>query len=156
MKTETITIVLPLPPQCLSPNRTHATRGGRFKTAAASKKCRKQARKASIEQQIADTPWAFASVRATFYHKQIRRRDDVNHLAMLKPAYDGIVDAGILLDDDANHLQTLPPRFKIDKKTSRVELTLKKERPCSVCGERIASCMGGTCYSCDDLMGGRG
>jgi hypothetical protein len=45
-------------------------------------------------------------------------------MAMLKPAYDGIVDSGLLMDDDSDHLTTMPAKFFIDKKQSRVELRI--------------------------------
>lgn len=71
--------------------------------------------------------WSAASVRAVFYHSTIRRRDDVNHLAMLKPAYDGIVQAGLLPDDDREHLETTGCDFRTDKKYPRVELIFTRK-----------------------------
>ena len=41
----------------------------------------------------------------TFYVKDERRRDIKNMEAALKPLWDGIVDAGILVDDDYKHLR---------------------------------------------------
>ena len=70
--------------------------------------------------------WKRATIKAVFFHKTNRRRDDVNHLAMLKPAYDGIIQAGLLPDDDSKHLQTIGAEFHIDKKTPRVELILNR------------------------------
>ena len=95
-----------------------------MKKAAAAKKYRQQARQAAEAEGIETGPWEKATVRATFYHKQKRRRDDVNHLAMLKPAYDGIVDAGLLQDDDSAHLTTLGADFCTDRELSRVELVV--------------------------------
>ncbi|WP_309382026.1 hypothetical protein [Cerasicoccus frondis] len=125
---ETATIVLPLPPACLSPNNPPGSRGGRMKKAAAVKKYRRQAKEATAALEI-EGGWELATVKATFYHKQKRRRDDVNHLAMLKPAYDGIVDAGLLVDDDSDHLKTLPPIFEIDRRCPRVELLVTYGEP---------------------------
>ena len=68
-----------------------------------------------------------ANVLAKFYHKTSRRRDDVNHLAMLKAAYDGIVSAGFLPDDDREHLRTIGAEFFVDKENPRVELILTRE-----------------------------
>lgn len=82
--------------------------------------------KQSAEAQGVEETWLRATVRATFYHRQRRRRDDVNHLAMLKPAYDGLVDAGLLEDDDAEHLATLTPSFAVDREVPRVELVLTR------------------------------
>ncbi len=126
MENETVTIILPLPPSCLSPNRPPASRGGRMKKAAASKKYRKLAKEETLDQCVQTGPWQKATVKAVFFHKQKRRRDDVNHLAMLKPAYDGVVDAELLVDDDAGHLTTLPCEFCTDSELSRVELTVTR------------------------------
>ena len=81
---------------------------------------------AATDCGIESAPWQSVGVRATFYHKVKRRRDDVNHLAMLKPAYDGIVDAGLLVDDDASCLVTLPADFMIDATAPRVELKIER------------------------------
>lgn len=127
--TETATIVLPLPPAVLSPNRPGGSRGGRFARAAAAKKYKRLAHEAAEQAQISTGPWERATVAAKFFHKQARRRDDVNHLAMLKAAYDGIVAAGLLVDDDAAHLTTLPAAFDIDRDAPRVELTITRTTP---------------------------
>jgi hypothetical protein len=121
---ESCTVVLPLPPSILSPNNPPGSRGGRFARAAAAKKYKRLAREATEAVGIETGPWERATVQATFFHQKERRRDDVNHLAMLKPAYDGIVEAGLLVDDDSTHLTTLPARFKVDRKWERVELHL--------------------------------
>jgi hypothetical protein len=123
---ESVTIVLPLPPRVLSPNCPAGTRGGRFARAAASKKYKETARTAVLDQRIETGPWLRATVEAVFWHVSKRRRDDVNHLAMLKPAYDGVVVAGLLVDDDAAHLTTLPARFGVDRLTPRVELRFER------------------------------
>ena len=123
---ESVTIILPLPPSVLSPNRPAGTRGGRFARAAAAKRYKRIAREAVEDAMIESGPWERATVAAVFYHKQERRRDDVNHLAMLKPAYDGVVESGLLADDDAEHLTTLPARFEIDRDCPRVELTFTR------------------------------
>ena len=123
---ETALIVLPLPHPCLSPNRPPASRGGRYKKASASKRYRRLAREATEVLGIDSGPWGRATVAATFYHRVKRRRDDVNALASLKAAYDGVVDAGLLVDDDAEHLTTTGAAFAIDKANPRVELTFTR------------------------------
>jgi len=120
---ESATIILRLPNRALSPNaRVH-----HFARAAATKKYRKEAREATAAQGIDSGPWERATIAATFYHKTARRRDDVNAMAMLKPAYDGIVDAGLLVDDDHEHLTTLPASFALDKQEPRVELVITRQ-----------------------------
>lgn len=123
---ETVKIVIPLPPPFLSPNRPCGSRGGRILRSRLTKKYREIARRAASIAGVESGPWEKATIKADFYHKTQRRRDDVNQLAMLKPAYDGIVDAGIMVDDDSTHLFTLTPAFHLDKKCPRVELTLTR------------------------------
>jgi hypothetical protein len=118
---ETATIILPLPPRVLSPNCPPGTRGGRFARVSASKRYRQLAVDATVALGLG-SPWQKCTVKAFFYHKTERRRDDVNHLAMLKAAYDGCVEGGLVLDDDSRHLTTLPCEFRMDKKNPRVEL----------------------------------
>ena len=96
-----------------------------MRRASASKKYRRLAREAAHAEHIEDAPWGKATVSPVFYHEQKRRRDDVNHAAMLKPAYDGVVEAGMIVDDDSEHLTSLPVTFRIGK-PGRVELTFER------------------------------
>lgn len=123
---ESVVIVLPLPSRILSPNCPAGTRGGRFARAAAAKRYKRLALLATEEAANGMT-WERATILARFYHKTKRRRDDVNHLAMLKSAYDGVVMAGLLPDDDREHLRTIGAEFYIDKKNPRVELVFTRE-----------------------------
>jgi hypothetical protein len=123
---ESVLIVLELPNPCLSPNRPPGSIGGRIRKASAAKRYRRLAREAAEAEGISSGPWEQATIRATFFHRTRRRRDDVNFLAMLKPAYDGIVDSGLLADDDAEHLTTLGASFELDREAPRVELRLER------------------------------
>ena len=97
-----------------------------MKKAAAAKRYRRLAREAAEDARVESGPWESATVQAAFFHTQKRRRDDVNHMAMLKSAYDGVVDAGLLVDDDSEHLTTLPADFSIDREFPRVEMTFER------------------------------
>lgn len=135
---ETALIVLPLPPPQLSPNRKPGTRGGRMAHARAAREYRELAKRVA-GAWVDGPPWAKAAVRARFFHSTKRRRDDVNFLAALKPAFDGLVDAGLLEDDDAAHLTTLGATFELDKDAPRVELLVERvaaaeRRECLECG----------------------
>jgi len=44
--------------------------------------------------------WHEVTARATFHFPDKRRRDTDNLAALLKPVWDGLVDAGLLVDDD--------------------------------------------------------
>lgn len=123
---EAALIILPLPPSVLSPNRPPGSRGRMMRKARAARSYRQTAMSAAIECGIETGPWEFVGIQATFFHKTKRRRDDVNHLAMLKPAYDGIVDSGLIVDDSFSHLVTLPAAFKIDTLSPRVELLIDR------------------------------
>lgn len=93
-----LTIELPLPDRVLSPNsRAHwrqkarATKAYRGLAAAAAA----AARGLTYEP----LPMRAAIVRATYRVADRRRRDRDNLLAMLKPVFDGLQDAGVVRDD---------------------------------------------------------
>jgi len=126
MVLEAITIILPLPPKILSPNCTVATIGGRFAKAAAIKKVRNLASEAVEAEHIDTIPWKKVSVGVTFYHKDRRRRDQDNAMGSLKAIYDGIVDSGLVGNDDYEHMQRESPGFRIDTEYPRVQLEITR------------------------------
>lgn len=123
-KHESIIIALPLPPKVLSPNCAVATPGGRFAKAAATKRYRQLAREAIEAEDISTKPWNKIAVAPEFFFSSERRRDEDNAIASLKAAYDGIVDAGLVADDDHKHMQRERPEFNIDRKHPRVMLSI--------------------------------
>jgi len=125
-KPETVTLVLPLPSGLLSPNYTVGSLGGRFAKSGATKKYRRAAKQAVHDEQIETMPWPKVTVKATFYFRQKRRRDPDNATGSLKAVYDGIVDAGLVSDDDYEHMTRLPPIFAIDRECPRVELIIER------------------------------
>ncbi len=128
MKNEEIIITLPLPNRVLSPNSSIGSRGMMFAKAAASKRYRRIARDTVNHECIDSAPWYEMEVSVTFLHKEKRRRDQDNAMASLKAAYDGIVDSGLIPDDDYEHMKRQPPTFGIDKRHPRVEFVLKRIR----------------------------
>ncbi len=123
---ESVTIVLPLPPKVLQPNCTIATPGGRFMKAAAIKRCRKLACVAVEEECVDSAPWLLVKIWPTFYFKDKRRRDQGNAIASLKAYEDGIIDSGLVPDDDAEHWKLQPPIFYIDKEHPRIMLRIER------------------------------
>ena len=119
-------IILTLPTRILSPNCPIASKRMRIAKAVATKKQRKEAKRAMEELQI--DKWEKAELQAKFFFKTQRRRDALNYMSMLKGAIDGVVDAGLLVDDSYDYLTPLPPIFEIDKKNPRVELILTKTK----------------------------
>jgi hypothetical protein len=124
---ESVTIILPLPVTALSPNAAVGSIGGRFEKAAATKRYRRLAREAVEAEKIESMPWNRVIVTAAFFHKADRRRDPDNATGSLKAAYDGIVDSGLVPDDDSKHMRRGEPSFSIDKESPRVELTIMHE-----------------------------
>jgi len=123
---ESVLIVLPLPSKWLQPNNPPSSFGGRINKAKQAKAYRAKAKRATEEECVETAPWDYATIKVTFFHKESRRRDDLNFLGALKSAYDGIVDGGLLVDDDSEHLETAKPSFVIDKAFPRVELLIER------------------------------
>jgi hypothetical protein len=97
--------------------------------AAATKRYRRLAKEAVEAERVESGPWEYATVEAAFYYKDARRRDQDNAMASLKSAYDGIVDSGLVPDDDYKHMGRGMPKFDVDRKYPRVELTITRALP---------------------------
>ncbi len=123
---EELLIVLPLPARVLHPNCTIGSFGGRMMKAAAVKKCRRVTAEAIEAEQIETIPWEKAKVTARFYYKTKRKRDQDNAMGALKAVYDGIVDSGLCVDDDWEHMNRGVPEILIDRDHPRVELTITR------------------------------
>lgn len=124
--TESFTISLPLPGGLLSPNYKPASMGSRMAQAAASKKYRRLSREAVEEVKLDSIPWGKCTVKADFFHSVNRRRDPDNAEGSLKAAYDGMVDAGVVPDDDWEHMEREKPTFGFDLHHPRVEITVER------------------------------
>ena len=119
-----IKITLTLPPRELSPN----WRGHWRTKRKAVKKYRQAAHlTAFLERDGRQSSWVRATAQATFRYHVRRRRDKDNLLAMLKPAFDGVSDAGVILDDAG--LTHLPVEIVtgVPKADERVEIVITKE-----------------------------
>ena len=110
-------LVLPLPAATLSPNvRVHWS-----KKAKAVRNARMMAYIYSRQGQRPG--WPTATARCVFYHCDRRRRDTDNLLASLKAAFDGITDAGIVVDDVG--LTHKPVERRVDRNNPRVEIIIE-------------------------------
>lgn len=125
--TENVTIVLPLPIQVLQPNCTVGSFGGRMLKASAIKRYRALTCLAVESECVETMPWGKVVVQAKFFYKDKRKRDQDNAMGSLKAAYDGIVDSGLVADDDYKHMKRTYMDFGIDKKHPRVELTITRK-----------------------------
>jgi len=115
----TLTLTLPLPPRELHPNaRVHWAVKAR-----ATKQYRKTAYcYALVAQGMARREWTTAELHMTWHMPDKRRRDPDGLVASMKAAIDGLVDAGILADDD--RLVIYPPTICVDRERPRVEVTI--------------------------------
>ncbi len=121
-----ITIELPLPDKRLSPNRPPSTRGGRMAQHAAAKRMRERAMIEGLASLACRAGWRKARATAAFFWPDRRRRDIRNAEASLKPYYDGLVDAEIIIDDNSDVLRHGETRFDLDPHDPRVEITIER------------------------------
>lgn len=111
-----LTITVPIPPKCLSPNaRPHWSQ-----KAKAAKKCRNLAKLLTLEQSVPGGHLK-TTVTTRWYCKTLAFPDAVNALGSLKPHEDGVADAGFVVNDRGN--RWMPIEFAKDKENPRVEIT---------------------------------
>ena len=124
-----ITLTFPWPPKELSPNV--ARRLHWAKKASAVKEYRETCGWEVIAQMGTDVfgfPYTSPALATVTFHVKDKIRRDIGNLdASLKPLWDGIVDAGILADDDYRHLRHGESKVVVEPKgTKRVEVTLEE------------------------------
>ena len=130
-----ITIILPLPPNTLSPNaRVHWAAKGK-----AVAKYRRDAEYAAIAALAAmafdaglrmERPrWKRATATVAFYFRTRRRRDGDNALASIKAGLDGIADAGIVVNDSGLFPLLFEDWHRVDPNNPRVEIVVKEMPP---------------------------
>lgn len=113
-----IRLVLSFPSRDLHPNaRVHWAR-----KAKAVKAYRTEAWAAALQLRLGRPMWRRASVRTTFYVPNAHRRDPDGLASSCKAIFDGIVDAGVLADDD--QLVIYPATLTVDRVNPRVEIAL--------------------------------
>ena len=120
-----ITLTFPWPPRELSPN----ARPNRYKKASATKEYRETCGWEVIAQMGTDVfgfPYTPPVLATTTFYVDSKRRYDLDNLdASLKPLWDGVVDAGILVDDSSEHLRHGESKVVVGKER-RVEVTLEE------------------------------
>jgi len=117
-------IELPLPPVAASPNSRCYWAVKHKATAKMRSDGWLAATSAIREQKPAGLPWERATVRATFFFRTRRRRDQDNANASLKAYLDSLQDAGVVLND--SFLEPLPPVFEVDGSDPRVVLVVER------------------------------
>lgn len=118
-----LVIVMSLPPPELSPN----ARPHRLAKAKAVKAYRRTAWGYALASPFRNARWAAAVAMVRAFFPDARGRDEDNIAAALKPVWDGIVSAGVLVDD--RHLHHLPMGRGVDRANPRLEIQLWEARP---------------------------
>jgi len=114
-----VTVTVPIPHPCLSPN----ARPHHMQLANAKKRARAYSKTATQAVMLCqERRWSKAQTSIVWFTKTIKHPDPDNALTMLKATFDGFKDAGLLTDDrDLGHG---PIRFEKDAKNPRVEITV--------------------------------
>ena len=94
---------------------------------AATRKARRIAKEAVEAEKLETLPWEKIKVQVAFYFKDKRRRDQRNFESMLKATYDGLVDAGLVVDDDYEHMKHEESTFAVDKINPRIEILIERK-----------------------------
>lgn len=120
-----LTITIPLPDPCLSPNSRKHWRV-KAKATATYRMLAKLAALNAICGEIGadEMGWETANVQCRFFWPDKRRRDRDNAQSSMKSALDGITDARLWHDDVG--VTTLPTMMDYDKDRPRVEITISK------------------------------
>ena len=129
---DAVSLDLPWPPAALNPNRARSlhwtARHGAAKQYRSDCFLTAKARTGWLRRNKAPVPMplpAPVSATVTFWMPDRRRRDLDNLLAAMKPAWDGLVDAGLLADDNADQLSiTLKPPEYGGRGAAGVQLVL--------------------------------
>ena len=122
MSTEnTVTVILPTPDPKLN---AHAKGHWRSKTGATAR-LRSCAHLAALTASDG-VRWPAASIEYRFYFADRRRRDSANAVHSMKAAVDGVVDSGLIPDDDWTHLTLAGVHCAVDREHPRTELVFRK------------------------------
>ena len=131
---DAVSLDLPWPPAELNPNVRGHWAARREATALYRRECFVAAKDALNRAARIKAPMplplpAPVSATVTFWMPDRRRRDLDNLLAAMKPAWDGLVDAGLLADDNADQLSiTLKPPEYAGRAMAGVQLVLAYNR----------------------------
>lgn len=119
-----IKITLGLPPACL-----HAHNTGSWRSKAGPIKAYRQESalltRQAMRKKRGSYPYENAELSIDFYFPNLKRRDTLNAVQGLKPAIDGLSDAGLIVDDDWKHLTIGYIRSYLHRENPRVCVTIK-------------------------------
>ncbi len=120
-------IILPYPPDWLSPNKwTHPVHRGKA-AKGYRRDCGWAAKDAALKAALRRPLPPPVVAEVTFIVPDNTRRDADNLMAMLKAAWDGCQDAGVLEDDSAAKFRPQLVEVRVEKGRRAVEVLLRSE-----------------------------
>ena len=119
-----LTVSMQQPPRVIHPNGRTRKHKWRWRVVRDFRALVHSLAYCQIQEHFRGQPpmWPAATAQVTIYYgRGQRRQDDDNLIAWLKPAFDGLQDAGVIAND--RHLTHLPPIHERDPAKPRVEIT---------------------------------
>ena len=124
MQKAALDIQLPMPDKQLLPNQERR----QSHWSQRSRVTKHHRERAMVEAMAADhQPVQHGRIHVHFYFPDRRRRDLINFLHALKPYIDGIVDAGVIPDDDNRHLAVGSVTWSVAETESGVRITILED-----------------------------
>ena len=117
-----ITITLPLPDSSMSGHAKGHWRGSANRT----KLARNHAHVLALAAGVPASPFLQAVINFEFFVPDLCRRDTMNMMHGCKAYVDGIVDAGVMVDDDWKILAVGKTTVSVDRDNPRVEITIQE------------------------------
>ena len=123
-----LVLKLPWPPPALSPN-VHVHHMAEYR----AKRDYQSDCYFAIRETVGPSPdWiagpdSLVTAAVVFVVPDKRRRDLDNAMASLKAAFDALVAAGLLVDDDSEHLKLAAPEMRVVKGEKYVKVTLSHD-----------------------------
>jgi Holliday junction resolvase RusA-like endonuclease len=116
-----LSLVVPFPSAKL-----HAHNKGHWRSKVAAIKAIRRSVAIVIQQAegFKPKPWPFARLTITFMVPDRRRRDTLNMMQSLKPVIDGVVDAGLIADDNWQTLCIQKPSVSLAEKPDQAFVEL--------------------------------
>lgn len=122
-----VVVALSLPDKRLSSNGNKGSWKPKHAATAAARDAAAQAVAQAIVCRDAEgCPWDRARLSMAFWFPDLRKRDARNYEASCKAYIDGAIDAGLVIGDEWNHLQSGASVCGVDRADPRVELTFER------------------------------
>lgn len=119
-----IVLAFALPSRALSPNGPKGNWRAKGKATAEHRQVAGEVTAEAMERAGISAPWERATIQSRWFWPDLRRRDEDNAQASVKAYRDGVIDAGLLSDDDTRRLSHERPTFDVDRTHPRVEFVI--------------------------------